>query len=552
MSATAIPMQDLVAISPSPPPPPQQLSTASTQAIVIGSVLGDLTKLWDTTILAIVNKEPTSLPFDDINLSTPYSSSSQKYHTVNVHRFVLAMRTSIKTDQDIKRLATGAAINVAAFKCLVYFLYHDHVDNFCNTEWNVLTYAVTYEVAGLVKECCAYIKKTVTVENALDFYTQSHFHKFIHNTELGELITHIKAFIHDNSGKIFESLSFRTVPFAVMLSLFQQQHQQTTSTPQPAFPDLVDAIVNWKTQRNEALLFVSPDQLIPLYSALNIETLPIASLLKLHTHKFLTADLVVDIQKRQLLLASSTDSSARPKVVAGMTSEKLNSYHAMKQHCFEMPPIEPSPLPAQALSLFTHLGKHGHMENPYHNPSTLDYPGEKVRISLSTDLSLDYWKDASRLIDYSPLAVASQSIYYQGGPVIVFEFDLSSCPRWFSLHGLRFYHSVHTTRAKISSWKIEGNCFARVGVSGDTENNNQWDTLFETSTPIPCHGVCDEWTTVDIKRNGLFYNKFRIVADSAANPNTQDPAVTAGLYIRGVEFFGTLCVVKQLESSMTE
>ena len=111
-------------------------------------------------------------------------------------------------NMDMKEGASGEVeindVNAETMDMLLYYLYHEEVEDAKLVDTNLLFAAEKYNVPGLLKLCVKHLKASMSMDNVLDILLSAHL---IPNQE--DLFNTASIFVYENKGKLTKTMEWK-------------------------------------------------------------------------------------------------------------------------------------------------------------------------------------------------------------------------------------------------------------------------------------------------------------------------------------------------------
>ena len=128
------------------------------------------------------------------------------------HRCVLGSQSNVFQamflNMDMKEGASGEVkindVNAETMDMLLYYLYHEEVEDAKLVDTNLLFAAEKYNVPGLLKLCVKHLKASLSMDNVLDILLSAHL---IPNQE--DLLNTASIFVYENKEKLTKTMEWK-------------------------------------------------------------------------------------------------------------------------------------------------------------------------------------------------------------------------------------------------------------------------------------------------------------------------------------------------------
>ena len=127
------------------------------------------------------------------------------------HRCILGSQSNVfeaMFNMDMKEGASGEVeindVTTETMDILLYYLYHEEVEDTKLVDTNLLFAAEKYNVPGLLKLCVKHLKASLSMDNVLDILLSAHL---IPNQE--DLFNTASIFVYENKGKLTKTMEWK-------------------------------------------------------------------------------------------------------------------------------------------------------------------------------------------------------------------------------------------------------------------------------------------------------------------------------------------------------
>ena len=127
------------------------------------------------------------------------------------HRCILGSQSNVfeaMLNMDMKEGASGEVeindVTTETMDILLYYLYHEEVEDAKLVDTNLMFAAEKYNVPGLLKLCVKHLKASLSMDNVLDILLSAHL---IPNQE--DLFNTASIFVYENRGKLTKTMEWK-------------------------------------------------------------------------------------------------------------------------------------------------------------------------------------------------------------------------------------------------------------------------------------------------------------------------------------------------------